>query len=149
MKELDTVVISDVFKQQTKQQNGERKQIITQLEELNKRLQNAREMATDKELNPEDFRILKSDCIKDYTKKIDALEAKLAGLLDTNKSITKLLQEGFSKLSCLDALYEYGTIKEKREIIGSMYPENLTLDGNQHLTSQINEAVRLIYQIDK
>lgn len=145
MAELYTVVICDVFKSQTKHQNVERKQVIAQLEELNRRMQNARKMAADKELDPEDFSILKSEC----TKKIDALEAKLAGLAATNKNLDKLLKEGINKLSHLDVLYVNGTIKEKREIIGSMYPENLTFDGWQHRTTRINEAAQLIYLINK
>ena len=30
-----------------------------------------------------------------------------------------------------------------------MYPENLTIDGWQHRTTRLNEAIQLIYQIDK
>jgi hypothetical protein len=48
----------------------------------------------------------------------------------------------------LDVLYESGTVKEKREIIGSMFPDNLTFDGLEHRTTRINEAARLIYFID-
>jgi len=48
----------------------------------------------------------------------------------------------------LDVLYENATIKEKRDIIGSIYPEKLTFDGFQHRTTRINAAASLIYFID-
>jgi site-specific DNA recombinase len=37
----------------------------------------------------------------------------------------------------------------KRQVIGSMYPENLCFDGEQLRTTRINEAVQLIYTLDK
>ena len=52
-------------------------------------------------------------------------------------------------LSCLDTLYEHGDNKSKREIIGSIYPEKLVFDGFQYRTTRLNEAVELIYSMDK
>jgi site-specific DNA recombinase len=144
MNELYAIAISNAYKQQTREQNSDRKQIMLQLEEQTKRLQNAREMAADKLLELEDFRVIKTEC----TKKIDELESKLAGLPDLNKGVDKLLKDGIGKLSHLDVLYENGTIKEKREIIGSMFPDNLTFDGFEHRTTRMNEAARLIYLIN-
>jgi site-specific DNA recombinase len=45
----------------------------------------------------------------------------------------------------LDQLYENGTIKEKREIVGSIFPENLCFNDEQYRTTRLNEAVRQIY----
>jgi hypothetical protein len=42
-----------------------------------------------------------------------------------------------------------GTPKEKRDIIGSIYPEKLTFDGERYRTKRLNEAVRQIYLIEK
>ncbi|HUX84023.1 MAG TPA: hypothetical protein VMV20_02235 [Chitinophagaceae bacterium] len=59
------------------------------------------------------------------------------------------LDQAMSNLSRLDTLYEQGTVALKRQIIGSIYPEKLTFDGNQYRTNRLNEAVRLIYTMDK
>jgi hypothetical protein len=74
--------------------------------------------------------------------------------------------QGFEKLICdlavvadknaeylgnlirLDELCENGTIKEKREIVGSIFPENLTFNGDYYRTTKINEAARQIYLIE-
>ncbi len=45
----------------------------------------------------------------------------------------------------LDYLYEKGTIEEKRNIIGSIFPENLTFNKLGYRISRINEAVNLIF----
>ncbi len=49
----------------------------------------------------------------------------------------------------LDELYEKANNKDKREIIGSIFPEKLTFDGNNYRTTRLNEAVALIYSVDK
>jgi len=49
----------------------------------------------------------------------------------------------------LDERFENGTIKEQREIVGSIYPENFTFDGEHYRTARLNEAVRQIYLIEK
>ena len=46
-------------------------------------------------------------------------------------------------------MYETGDIEKKREVISSMYPEKLSFDGFSLRTTRINEAVRLIYALDK
>jgi hypothetical protein len=49
----------------------------------------------------------------------------------------------------LDELFENGTVKEKREIVGLIFPENLTFNGSFCRTAGLNEAVRQIYLIEK
>lgn len=81
--------------------------------------------------------------------KITILEAKLSGSAQTEKGIDGLLKQAVGNLSRLDTLYEEGTIVQKRQIIGSIYPEKLVFDGFQYRTARLNEAVRLIYTLDK
>lgn len=59
-----------------------------------------------------------------------------------------LVVKGMKNLMHLDVLFTDGTIKEKREIVGSIYPENLTFDGFAYRTTRINEAINQIYLID-
>jgi hypothetical protein len=40
-------------------------------------------------------------------------------------------------------------IERKREVIGSMYPEKLTFDGERLRTTRINEAAQIIYKLGK
>lgn len=134
-------VIQD-FKNQTRKQNTERRQLISQLDTLNTRMQNARIQKVDGKLNDEDFQILK----KETNVQIEKLEEELGNLSDQHKEISHLLEAGLKKLSGLDIRYKNGTMEEKREIISSMFPENLLFDGVRHRTPRINTAVVLIYQ---
>ena len=116
-----------------------------QLDELNKRLKNALEMMADKQLDPEDYRQLKSAC----STQIAELEVRLATQTEKQVDIQTLLTKAVNTLCKLDELYENGTIIEKRKIISSIYPEKLIFDGNEYRTSRLNDAVRLIYMLDK
>ena len=56
---------------------------------------------------------------------------------------------GIENLLKLDYIYQDGGIEKKREAIGSMYPEKLTFDGGRLRTTRINDAVQIIYALDK
>jgi len=99
-------------------------------------------MKVDGDLEESDFKMIKSQSAI----KIDELEQKLNSIQDSDKHIGALLEKALRSLSELDLLYENGTIEEKRKILGSIFPENLTFDGIQHRTTRINEVLSLIYQ---
>ncbi len=143
MSDIYVISLKESYYEQTRSQQSDRKQLLSQIDELNIRLKNAREMVADQKLDPEDYRELKLDCAN----KITILEAKLAGSSQAEKSIEGLLNRAIGNLCRLDSLYEEETIVQKRQIIGSIYPEKLTFDGFQYRTTRLNEAVRLIYTL--
>ena len=145
MSEIYVATINEAYNDQTKHLKTDRTQILSQLDGLNTRLKNAREMVADQKLDLEDFRELKSEC----TTKINQLEAKLSGFSKKENNIDGLLNKAVSNLSAIDVLYEEGTITEWRQIIGSIFPEKLTFDGFSYRTTRINEAVRLIFSLDR
>lgn len=81
----------------------------------------------------------------DYTDKIEKLLGKMTNTSQTPVDFDGLLKTGLQNLMNLERLYKNGDIVKKREIIGSMYPENLTIDGFGVRTARLNEAVSLIY----
>ncbi len=145
LSDIYVIPLKEAFSEKTKSQLSDRRQLLSQIDELNTRLRNAREMVADQKFDPEDYRELKQDC----TNKINILEAKLSGTSQAEKSIDGLLDMAINNLCRLDKLYEEGTIAQKRQIIGSIYPEKLVFDGFQYRTARLNEAVRLIYTLDK
>jgi site-specific DNA recombinase len=144
MAELYVKTLGEAFRNQTKHQQASRRQILFQLDELNSRLKNARELLADQKLDSDDYRELKSEC----TVKINELEAKLSMPSEKINNINELLKSAINNLCRLDSLYENGTIRERRKIICSIYPEKLVFDGFHYRTARLNEAVRLIYTMD-
>jgi site-specific DNA recombinase len=91
-----------------------------------------------------DFRAIKTDCEKQIT----ILEAKLGGIKEEKEDIAPMLDKAVANLSKLDSIYKDATTIKKRQIVGSMFPEKLTFDGENYRTAKLNEAVQLIYTLD-
>jgi hypothetical protein len=77
------------------------------------------------------------------------MQVKLNAMTYQPDNLDVILKKGLDNLFHLSEIYESGSIIEKRQVIGSVYPEKLTFDGDQLRTTRINEAVRLIYTLDK
>jgi hypothetical protein len=82
-------------------------------------------------------------------RKISALEAKLIEISEATINIQPVLDKAVGILSRIGELYKDGDVRTKRSIIGSIYPEKLSFDGFQYRTNRLNEAVRIIYSLDK
>ena len=137
-------VIISVYKAKTLVKQNELKLLKMQLEEANKRLAKARELLLCGDIEADDYRTIKAES----EERINRLEAKLSTSVTDITNIEPLWDKAISNISQLDVLYENGTVTQKRKIIGSMFPENLTFDGFQHRTTRINEALNLIFLIN-
>ena len=141
--EIFVHLINETFQNINKQVNSNKKQILIQLEEINKRLRNAREMFADQKMDADDYKAIKSDC----STKINELEIKLSASPQKENKVDDLLNKAVRYLSDIDVLYNQAELNDKRQIISSIYPENLVFDGETYRTNRLNEAVRLIYKL--
>jgi transcription elongation factor Elf1 len=145
MMEVYTAVLNEEFKGRMKSQREDIKQVKELLDKANTELGNARKLLLSNEIEPAEYRSIKGD----YERKITGLESRLVELSKETNNIEPLLNKAISTLSSLYTLYQNADNKSKREIIGSMYPEKLTFDGMHYRTGRVNEAVALIYMLDK
>lgn len=132
--------IASVYKNKTKNQRADVQQLKAQLEELNKRLSKARDLLLGGDIEPDDYRTIKSET----EERISRIEAKLAAIAQSSEDISPLLDTAITNISQLDVLYRQGTVIQQRKIIGSMFPEKLTFDGIQYRTTKVNEALRIM-----
>ncbi len=145
--DLYKIIIGSAYKKQCAQHQNGNKQLVEEIKRINERLNKARQLLLSEDFDPADYRTIKSEC----ENKLMRLEAKLTDTTastPTTISIDKLIDKAVSTLSNLDIIYTEANVTRKREIISSIYPEKLSFDGMQYRTPRINEAVRLIYQID-
>ena len=145
MADMYKEIINQLFKQSTKAQRDDLKLIKDQLEQENIHLSKARDLLLSSEIDPSDYRIIKASC----EKKISVLESKLFDRDSSEYKIDHLLENAVNVIGKLDRLYIDGDIRKKRQIIGSIYPEKLIFDGINYRTARLNEAIELIYSIDK
>lgn len=138
-------IIVETLKINTQETGNDRKQVMAQLEILNTRLKNAREMLADQKMDPEDFREVKTEC----QNKINVLEAKLTNHNPETKDLISRVKTAITTLCKLDLIYDNGTSEERRQIISSIYPEKMSFDGKAFRTTRLNSIVQLIYRLDK
>ena len=144
MAELYKIVLQEAWHSQTAHLLDDRKQLLKQIKELEDKLSYIRDLLSSKQIEPEDFREMKSD----YSIKVEMLEAKLSGLSHSDINIKDLLDKGIDILLKLDYVYETADIDKKREVISSMFPEKLHFENSSLRTGRVNEAVKFIYMID-
>ncbi|GAB3026866.1 recombinase family protein [Niabella terrae] len=138
-------VITSVYKTKTRDRIGNIQQLKIRLQDENNKLSKARELLLCGDIEADDYRMMKADA----DKKINRLEAKLTSTITDTQNVEPLWDKAISNLSQLGYLYETGTITQKRKIIGSVFPENLTFDGFEYRTTRVNEAIKYITLIDK
>ena len=145
IKDLYVELINEAYYEQTKGIQDEKRNILAQLKDYEKRLGYARNLLATQQIEPDDYRELKSD----YNGMINKLESKLATINGEADDVAGLLKAGINRLLELNRHYDDGKMEETRELIGSIYPNNLTFENNELRTGRVNEAVRLIYMINK
>jgi site-specific DNA recombinase len=145
LKDLFRMSLSEAYYNQAGRAQDDRKQLSAEIKEQEIRLAKAQELLLSEQIDPADYRSMKIL----YAEKLNKLQAKLAYLSANTTNIEELLKEGLDKLFRLDSIYENGSIEVKRQVIGSMYPEKLSFDGEHLRTTRINEALRIIYTLDK
>lgn len=145
--DLYKAIVSNAYKKQSSQQQNGSKQVVAEISKINDRLNKARELLLSEDIDPADYRTIKTEC-EDKLMRLEAKLAETAMNTTTTVSIDKLIDKAVSTLSHLDVIYTEATVTGKREIISSIFPEKLCFDGIQYRTFHINEAARLIYQIN-
>jgi site-specific DNA recombinase len=144
MEALYKITLQEAWLEQTSHLQNNTKQLTTQIKELEEKLSYIRDLLSSKQIEPADYREMKTD----YASKLEKLEAKLGNGNNETAEIKDLLSKGIKALLRLDYIYETGDIEKKREIISSIYPEKMTFDGFALRTNRINEVVQLIYSLD-
>lgn len=145
MAESYKYVISYAYREQGKSQRTEARMLNDQLNEAQNDIAKGRRLLLKGAIDAADYRAIKAES----ERKITELEAKLIEASKSTAGIQGLLDNAVDSLIRLDQLYTDGDVKKKRQIVGSIFPEKLVFDGSRYRTARLNEAVRLIYKLDK
>ena len=136
MIELYKIALAEAWYDQTNHLQDDSRQLRLQIKELEENLSYIRELLSSRQIEPADFREMKTE----YSNKLEKLEAKLSSNKHDKVDFNDLLNKGVNNLLKLDYIYETGDSEKKREIISSMYPEKMTFDGFSLRTNRINES---------
>ncbi len=138
-------VLNSAYIDRTKKYRDDIKYFNEQINEANNNITKARTLMLKDEIEPADYRTIKSE----NEKRISLLEGKLMEISKNKPNVEPMLEKAIGILLRIDRLYSNADVKKKRDIIGSIYPEKLTFDGFQYRTKRLNEVVELIFNLDK
>lgn len=138
--ELYRNVITSVYQSVSAADRIDKQRVKEELKMANDRIVKARELLITGDLEPDDYRIIKSES----TDKINRLEGQLSELTQNNSNIESLWDKAIGSLCGLAKVYEKGTADQRRKIVGSMFPENLTFNGFGFRTKRVNEVARVM-----
>lgn len=144
MAEVYKEIINERYKNGFHAQLQEIQKVKMALEQNQRKLEKARELLLSGDIESSDFREIKANVERD----IAILKAKLDGFSSKNIRMGAQLEKAIKNLSNIDTIYENATVREKREIIVSIYPEKITFDGFSFRNTRINEVVRLIFALN-
>ena len=143
-KKVYSIIIIEAYKEQTKERQNEKAQLLKQIKDYEGRLSKARDLLMTNQIDSADYRDIKSD----YGETLARLQAKYSGIDTDQDDIEKLLNQGIENLLRIHSIYDNSELVVCRDLIGSIYPENLIYDGIGFRTTRINEAVQLMYLIN-
>ncbi len=145
MIEVYKIILSREYKVQSKSKYENHKQLIERINQLNIILSKAKNLLISETIDAADYRLIKTETEDE----IRRLEAKLSHDSVKHSDFDNMLENALNTFSHLDCLYLKSSMLHKREIISSIFPDKLVFDGINYRTTRINEAVQLIYNLDK
>ncbi|WP_440793138.1 recombinase family protein [Pedobacter sp. 22226] len=146
--EIFTQTISDAYQNQVGSILDERKTYSTQIRDYNRKIEKARDLLLDNEIDAVDFRAIKVDC----NEKIAIIESKLSELNAKNKAelnIKPIAERAINNLMNLDVFYENSSVEGKRYLISCLFPEKMEYNGDRYRTPNVNEIAQHIYLKNK
>lgn len=141
--EVYKILLNEAWADQTGIIRNERRQLLQQIKEVEGKIAHIRDLLSTKQLDPAEFKEMKSE----YSMQLEKLELRITVSDEERTNIESLLDTGLNNLLNLDSIYETSEIDQQRELIGSIFPENLTFDGKDVRTTRLNEVIQCIYVI--
>ena len=138
-------VLMDYSKRTGQHQSVSRQQIDTEIEKNQQRIQNAQQLMLDSQLEPADYREMKSR----FDRIIMDLEKKKRELSSLDFNLNEYITSTIDIVENLPKYFTNADLKAKQQLIGSICPEKLIFENNSYRTKRVNEVLTLICSADK
>lgn len=134
------LVIKDYAKMSAEEKSNRQVQTRAEIEKSQQRINNAKQLMLDGQLEPHEYREIKND----YEAQIQKLLGKIQEVNTLNSNLKEKLQFCLQILVNLPNYYVSADLAAKQQIIGSTFPEKLVFENNSYRTTRVNEALCLI-----
>ncbi|WP_426474606.1 hypothetical protein [Chryseobacterium balustinum] len=121
--------------------------LISNVHAIEGRIDKARDMYLEDKLDEEDFKRIKMK----YKVEIEDINFKLNSLKNSGRTdgIEKKMSQALNAIVNISERYNNASTIDKRAIVGLIYPEKLTFDGEYFQTTKINSLAGNIVLINK
>jgi site-specific DNA recombinase len=126
------------------ERNKKTQSLERELEKQKERIIRLQDLLVDGSLTTEDYSRMKQR----YSSEQTAIEGKLNELKVVKSNLNQSLEKGVGVLADIDRMYDKADLASKKQILSSIFPEDLIFDGKKCRTPRINEVLRLILLID-
>ncbi len=133
-------IITATFMDVNRVEKVDQKRLVAQLDQIKHRLSKARELLLRGEIEGEDYRTIKSEA----NERMTDIEVKLQTSISFSDNMELLWDLPFSKLSHLEELFQNGTVIQKRKIVSTLFPDNLTFNGEKLHRTTVSTAISLL-----
>jgi len=136
-------VNNDIFKTNEEDRQKEIFLKTTEIEKNQTRIETARQMMLDKELDAQDYKDVKAK----YEPIVNKLKRELSVYNASSNKLAEYIDYALEVIETIDEAYIDGTLDKKQAMLCSIFPKRIIYDKNDCRTPKINEAILSIYNI--
>ena len=136
--------ILEEYKGNSQSLKNDRNLVLNKIRDCNQKLERARELLLENDLEPSEYRAIKEDTLQ----KITALERELVPIEPQNQrisDISPILIKAMDTLGKIDNLYDENSAGSKKLIVTTLFPQKLTYNLGIGRTQKSNSFAEYIF----
>lgn len=144
-KEIYQLMVKDLLLVDEKDSKLKHAQLVKTLNDVLARIEKLQDLFIDGKIEHKQY----SDTMARYTAQKFSLTDEINSIKKMDSDYLNWLKDGVHALSNLKTHYIKSGIRDKQQLISSIFPEKFEFDGKKCRTTRINDILRFILQIDK
>ena len=143
-KEIYELMVKDFLSVNVKDSKLKHTQLVKTLNDVLARFEKLQDLFIDGKIEHKHY----SDTMARYTAQKFSLTDEINNIKKMDSDYLNWLKNGVDSLSNIKVHYATGPIREKQELISSIFPEKFEFDGKKCRTTRINDVLRCMLLID-
>jgi site-specific DNA recombinase len=143
--EIYNLMVKELLDTDSKDSKSKQLHLQNRLDEVLSRIEKLQDLLVDNKIDHQQY----SDTMTRYSNQKLHLMDELQNLKQMNSEYLSWIKNGINALDNLKEHYRNATIREKQQLISSIFPEKFEFDGKKCRTTRVNDVLRYILQIDK
>lgn len=144
-KEIYQLMVKDFLSVDAKDSKLKHTQLVKTLNDVLERIEKLQDLFIDGKIEHKHY----SDTMARYTAQKFSLTDEINNIKKMDSDYLKWLKNGVDTLSNLKGHYASRVIRDKQQLISSIFPEKFEFDGKKCRTTRINDVLRYILLIDR